>query len=78
MPQFECNVCGETVAVGGKGGEEPIRGESALEHMEQTGHSPKRPQVAACNDCGNVWNYTGDADKPTCSNCRGKNTVIND
>lgn len=27
-----------------------------------------------CNDCGNVWPYTGDADRPTCSNCRGKRT----
>jgi len=25
-----------------------------------------------CDDCGNVWPYTGDADRPTCSNCRGK------
>lgn len=25
-----------------------------------------------CADCGNVWAYTGNADRPTCSNCRGK------
>lgn len=25
-----------------------------------------------CLDCGNVWPYTGDADRPTCSECRGK------
>lgn len=28
-----------------------------------------------CQDCGNVWPYTGDADRPTCSDCRGKRTV---
>lgn len=27
-----------------------------------------------CQDCGNVWPYAGDADRPTCSNCRGKRT----
>ena len=27
-----------------------------------------------CDDCGNTWPYTGDADRPTCSNCRGKRT----
>lgn len=25
-----------------------------------------------CEECGNVWAYTGDADRPTCSTCRGK------
>lgn len=28
-----------------------------------------------CKDCGNVWPYTGDADRPTCSDCRGKRTA---
>lgn len=27
-----------------------------------------------CIDCGNVWAYTGDADRPTCPGCRGKRT----
>lgn len=27
-----------------------------------------------CQDCDNVWPYTGDADRPTCPNCRGKRT----
>lgn len=27
-----------------------------------------------CEDCGNVWPYSGDADRPTCSDCRGKKT----
>jgi hypothetical protein len=27
-----------------------------------------------CDDCGNVWPYTGDADLPTCPNCKGKRT----
>lgn len=26
-----------------------------------------------CNGCGNVWPYTGDADRPTCPECAGKN-----
>jgi len=27
-----------------------------------------------CDDCGNVWPYTGSADRPTCPNCDGKRT----
>lgn len=27
-----------------------------------------------CDDCGNVWPYTGDADRPTCPSCQGKRT----
>lgn len=25
-----------------------------------------------CQTCGNTWPYTGDADRPTCPNCHGK------
>lgn len=25
-----------------------------------------------CQNCGNVWPYTGDADRPTCPDCKGK------
>lgn len=28
-----------------------------------------------CQDCDNVWPYTGDADRPTCPNCAGKRTT---
>ena len=28
-----------------------------------------------CEGCGNVWAYSGDADRPTCPNCRGKRTI---
>lgn len=28
-----------------------------------------------CQDCGNTWAYTGDADRPTCPDCRGKRTA---
>lgn len=28
-----------------------------------------------CKECGNVWPYSGDADRPTCSSCRSKRTV---
>lgn len=27
-----------------------------------------------CEDCGNRWFYKGDAELPTCSQCRGKST----
>lgn len=26
-----------------------------------------------CNDCDNRWMYGGNADRPTCTNCAGKN-----
>jgi Zn finger protein HypA/HybF involved in hydrogenase expression len=77
MKQLECNVCGESVVMADRG-EMVERGETPVEHMERTGHSPRRPQVAVCDDCGNVWNYTGSAETPTCSNCRGKNTRVTD
>jgi hypothetical protein len=28
-----------------------------------------------CENCGNIWAYTGDADRPTCPNCAGKKTT---
>ena len=27
-----------------------------------------------CDDCGYVWAYTGNAEHPTCSKCKGKRT----
>lgn len=27
-----------------------------------------------CDNCGTVWPYTGDADRPTCPSCKGKRT----
>lgn len=27
-----------------------------------------------CDDCGNRWMYGGNADRPTCPQCRGKRT----
>lgn len=29
-----------------------------------------------CADCGNRWMYGGNADRPTCPNCRGKRTSL--
>lgn len=29
-----------------------------------------------CQECGNVWAYTGDADRPTCTACRSKRTAF--
>jgi len=75
MKKIDCNVCDETVVIADRG-ETVKSGETPVEHMERTGHNPNRPQVAICDDCGNVWNYTGDAETPTCSNCRGKNTRV--
>lgn len=84
MKPLECNVCGETTYLLERG--EKRVGESSketpLEHMQRTGHDPREPpgpyEQRACQDCGNVWWYKGSADRPTCSNCRGKNTEVVD
>lgn len=73
MKKIECNHCGDTVVLAERG-ETVVSGETPLEHMNRTGHSPKSPKTLQCNDCGNVWPYTGDGPRPTCPNCRGKNT----
>lgn len=55
-------------------------------HSADKGHLPACSDCGArlvrklvplyeCEDCENVWPYTGDADRPTCSNCRGKRTA---
>jgi len=74
MKKINCNHCDDAVILADGAGEKVTRGETPLEHMNRTGHSPKSPVMYQCNDCGNVWGYTGDADRPTCSNCRGKRT----
>ncbi|MEZ3117924.1 hypothetical protein RYH80_18565 [Halobaculum sp. MBLA0147] len=28
-----------------------------------------------CAECGNIWGYSGDAESPTCSDCRSKRTA---
>ena len=28
-----------------------------------------------CPDCGHTWVYSGDADRPTCPECKGKRTA---
>jgi len=74
MKKLECNHCDETVVLADGVGEMVTSGETPLEHMRRTGHSPKSPVTMICEDCGNVWPYTGNADRATCSNCRGKRT----
>lgn len=74
MKRIECDECGETVVLASNRGEKVERGETPLEHMERTGHSPRSPEVRKCNDCENVWPYTGNADRPTCPNCKCKQT----
>lgn len=27
-----------------------------------------------CQDCGHIWDYTGDSERPTCPICKGKRT----
>jgi ribosomal protein S27AE len=72
MKEISCNHCGDSVYLADK--DERLEGyETPLQHMERTGHSPKSPVIYQCNDCENVWPYTGNAERPTCSNCGGKN-----
>lgn len=67
-----CVRCGDTVVLADQG-ETITQGETPLEHMERTGHTHVRePKPMACEHCGNVWMYSGDADRITCPNCRGK------
>lgn len=73
MKRIECNHCDDTVILADEPGESVVRGETPLEHMKRTGHSPRQPIQMQCNDCGNVWPYTGNADRPTCPHCHGKN-----
>jgi hypothetical protein len=73
MKELTCNTCGESVYLADTG--ERLEGyETPLEHLDRTGHAARAPVMMACEDCGNVWAYTGDADRPSCSNCRGKRT----
>ena len=72
MKIINCDHCGERVVIGGRG-EAVESGETPLEHMERTGHSHRRePRLTGCDTCGNVWYYTGSADRATCPNCRDK------
>jgi len=73
MKKITCNDCGAELVLAERG-ETVTRGETPLEHMNETGHTPRGPTTYRCNDCGNVWPYSGDADRVTCPNCRGKNT----
>jgi len=35
----------------------------------------RRVPMFECDDCEHRWYYTGDADRPTCANCRGKSVA---
>lgn len=78
MKPIECNTCGEITYILERG-EKQVREtskETPLDHMERTGHDPRQPpkrERRACNECGNVWWYQGDGERPTCPNCKGKN-----
>ena len=74
MKILECDYCAETLVLASEPRESVTDGETPLEHMERTGHSPRSLVTLRCNDCENVWPYTGDADRPTCPNCAGKRT----
>lgn len=73
MKERTCRHCGDEVVLAERG-ETVTGGETPVEHMERTGHAWNEPRLFQCNDCGNVWGYTGSAETPTCSNCRGKRT----
>lgn len=73
MKERTCNHCGESVYLAERG--EQLDGyETPVEHLERTGHAYNEPTPYKCLDCGNVWGYTGKAEHPTCSFCRGKRT----
>lgn len=81
MKPLECNTCGETTYILERGEIQvrdlPPGKETPLEHMKRTGHEPRAPperEQRKCNACGNVWWYEGSSDRPTCPNCKGKNT----
>lgn len=74
MKRLSCNHCDGTVLLANEPGETVVEGETPLEHLERTGHDPRQPVTMQCNDCENVWPYTGSADRPTCPNCKGKRT----
>lgn len=81
MKPIECNTCGETTYILERGEIQvrdlPPGKETPWEHMERTGHEPRAPperEQRKCNACGNVWWYGGSSDRPTCPNCKGKDT----
>jgi len=72
MKQIECVNCDDIISIPEKG-EQIINGETPLEHIQRTGHPHvHEPRPTGCPDCGYLWMYTGDADRATCPNCRGK------
>lgn len=79
MRPLECNICGETTYLLERD-EIQVRStskETPLDHLNRTGHDPRQPpeyERWQCDSCGNVWYYQGDADRPTCPECRGKAT----
>lgn len=74
MREKTCVNCGETVVVA-DAGETVTSGETPREHLDRTGHAHiHEPEPRTCEDCGYLWMYGGDADLPTCPNCRGKRT----
>jgi len=83
MKEIECNTCGEPTYLLGRG-EIQVREtskETPLNHLNRTGHDPRQlseQERRQCNVCENVWWYEGDADRPTCPNCKGKNNEPTD
>jgi DnaJ-class molecular chaperone len=77
MRKIVCNTCGDDVYLLERGERQtgPTSKETPLDHMRRTGHDPREPVRMACRDCQNVWHYGGDADRPTCPNCKGKAVV---
>lgn len=73
MKERTCNYCGESVYLAERG--EQLDGyETPVEHLERTGHAYNEPEIRKCLNCGNVWGFSGQNDRPTCPFCRGKRT----
>lgn len=74
MKKRTCNHCGDAVYLA-ESGEHFDGHETPFEHYERTGHAFNQPVIRRCLDCDYVWGYSGNSDRPTCANCRGKRTV---
>lgn len=78
MKQIKCNTCKETTYIleCDETHVQDSSKETPLQHLKRTGHAPRERagERRACLDCYNVWRYGGDADRPTCPECKGKRT----
>lgn len=68
MKQRDCPECGDILSVS----EDETENETPVEHFNRTGHlACDIPVPVGCEQCGNIWFYSGSQSNPTCSYCRG-------